>query len=386
LSLIKEANLPMNDLKSFKNWSSIPFTTKEELRETHPLERSHCDLRACEYFFSSSGTYGEPTFYLWTKEDTTILQECGARAMKRVGIQEDDLVLVIARMGTSIMWYCMIQQYKSVGAGLVPLGARHPLEIIETLFRFPISVVISLPVIGTRLFEFLVSLQRTWPENSKFRHFHCGGDFLSESRRQRIEKLWNIKCYNFFGISEIFGPIAGECPQKDGLHFIDDYILIEVLDPETKEPVADGEVGVAVYTTLWEKGSPLLRYWSNDLVSINHSPCPCGDLSPRIKFIGRSTDMALINERRIYVSQLEDAVLSIPEVGNEYVLQLLGEKGRETANLIVETIPGAQIPINELSDRVSELLRCPVEIEVKPPAFLSRDDSKPKRIFDMRES
>ena len=382
---LQQAGLTLNQIRSLSDLSSIPFTTKDDLRQTHPSERSPYSSGNIEYLFSSSGTSGEPTVYYWTHQDTEVLREAGARAMRRVGITADDLALVLAPLGLPIMWYCMFQQYNALGAGVIPLGARPPSEVVDALLAFPATVITTLPVIGTRLREFMMGTGIEWPENRPLRQFHCGGDFLTEARRRRIEYLWGVQCYNFFGMSEIFGPIAGECSHRSGMHFLADYVHLEVLDPDTRLPVPDGHPGIAVYTTLWPKGSLLLRYWSDDFVIINQNVCACGATSPRITFLGRPLDMAWVNGCRLFTSQVEETVLTFPEVGGEYQLHLASHPDGESANLIVEEIPGAQVPVTEVRDALGNLLKIPVTVETAVAGTLPRDTPKPRRILDHRQ-
>jgi len=381
---LHQAGLTPNQIQSLGDLSSVPFTTKDDLRRTHPSERSPYSFDEIEYLFSSGGTSGEPTVYYWTHHDTEVLREAGARAMKRVGISADDLALVLASMGLPIMWYCMFQQYNALGAGVIPLGTCPPSEVVDALLNFPATVITTLPVIGTRLREFMMGTGIEWPEDRPLRQFHCGGDFLTEARRQRIQHLWGVQCYNFFGMSEIFGPIAGECPQRAGMHFLADYVYMEVLDPDTHYPVPDGTPGIAVYTTLWPKGAPLLRYWSDDFVIVNRIPCVCGATSPRITFLGRPLDMAYVNEQRLFASQLEEAVLAFPQVGGEYQLRLISDVDGESAHLTVEESPGAQVPVPKVREALDILLRMPIAVQVVPPGTLPRDTPKPTRILDQR--
>jgi phenylacetate-CoA ligase len=382
---LRQAGLEPDSLQSLGDLSSVPFTTKEDLRQTHPSERSPFSYQQIEYLFSSSGTSGEPTVYYWTHQDTEVLREAGARAMRRVGITSDDLSLVLAPLGLPIMWYCMFQQYNALGAGVIPLGVRSPSEIINALTTYPVSVISTLPVLGTRLYEFMMSTNNKWSEDRPLRQFHCGGDFLTENRRRRIESLWNVKCYNFFGMSEIFGPIAGECTHQAGMHFLADQVYLEVLDPETHLPIPDGKPGVAVYTTLWPKGSLLLRYWSDDFIMVNQDVCVCGKKSPRITFLGRPLDMAWVNGSRLFTSQIEETVLAFSQVSSEFQLYLNNDPvSGDTANLIVEETQGARIPIVEVQDALSFLLKIPVTVKVSAAGTLPRDASKPRRIFDHR--
>ena len=375
---LSEANIHARKITDLSAIKSLPFTFKEDLRNTTPYERSPFGIENLEFIFSSTGTSGQPTLYYWTFEDTEVLREAGKRAMKRVGIHPGDVALLLAPMGMPIMWYCMLQQFNVMQTGIIPIGVQPPAEVLSVIQDHPVSVVVGLPILATRLFEFAHKQGIDLPlSEMPLRQFHFGGEFLSESRRKRIEEMWQVEAFNFYGISEIFGPIAGECKEKQDLHFLNEYVYLEVLDPDTKEPVEDGTPGVAVFTTLWKKGSPLLRYWSDDYVSYHPDPCSCGDPSPRIRYFGRPIDMWSNNGHKVFASELEEVLLSFP-VGNEYQMII----HEQSAKLLIEEIPDmADVPVRLIEEQVGDLVKCRVSIECLSAGTLPRDQIKPKRIL-----
>lgn len=372
----------INDVKKISDLQGLPFTTKDEIRATKPMERTSLNYDSIVFFFSSSGTTGYPTVYPWSKRDDLVLKEVSARCMRRIGVGAGDISLILAPFGLPIMWYCMITQYLAVDAGVVPLGIASLNEIIKVMHSFPITSVTTLPVITTRLFEF-IRKNNIIVNAERLRHFHCGGDYLSNARRNRIETYWNVDCYDFYGLSEIFGPIAGECEAKEGLHLAADYVIVEVIDPVTKEPVPEGEVGVAVYTTLWRKASPLLRYWSNDFISMTWEKCKCGRTSPRIIYKGRSEDSVIINHKRIFAKDIEEVLLSFPEVGDEWGVEIKGTTKQPIAIIYIEKTH-LNIPKAEIEDRLVELMEIPVKLEIIQYGSFSRENVKPRRVKDER--
>jgi phenylacetate-CoA ligase len=375
---LSEVNIHARQITDLSAIKSLPFTFKEDLRNTTPYERSPFGIESLEFIFSSSGTSGQPTLYYWTTNDTEVLREAGKKAMNRVGIHPQDVALLLAPMGMPIMWYCMFQQFNVMQAGIIPVGVRPPVELLSYLKDHPVSVIVGLPILATRLFEFAQLQGIELPlSDMPLRQFQFGGEFLSNSRRKRVEEMWQVEAFNFYGISEIFGPIAGECKVKQGLHLLDEYVYMEVLDPETKEPVEDGTPGVAVFTTLWKKGAPLLRYWSDDFVSYHPEPCPCGEHSPRIRYLGRPIDMWSNNGHKVFASELEDVLLSFP-VGNEYQLII----HEQSAELLVEEIPDLpDLPVRLIEEQVGSLLHYHVKLKRLSPGSLPRDQVKPKRIL-----
>ncbi len=321
-------------LRDFKkidenNIVDIPIMKKEDLRRFSPYERTAKGSQTMKSLFSSSGTTGKPSIYAWGKNDDRILEKSAKRCMSRVGINENDLIALITSTGTGIMWYCFFQQYQPMDATTILLGTP-PLEDLYYFFiNYPISVVTSLPTFGS-LFEYYIRKKQLPMDKIpfNFRQFHCGGDFLSDARRQRIEDFFSVDVYDFYGISEIFGPIFGECPEKQGFHMNNDLVLVEVLDPFIKEPVKPGELGVFVYTTLWNKLSPLLRYWSNDYGYIINEECKCGRKSPRLFLKGRPENMIIDKEKKdiLFIKDVENILLKHPDVFSEYKCILHGQK------------------------------------------------------------
>ena len=353
--------------------SELPFTTKDELRATPAAARSPYPVSEVEYVFASSGTTGPPTEYYWTREDTAVLRQVGGEAMRRVGVSADDLVLVLAPLGMPVMWYCMVQQYNAAGAGIIMPGLLPPDTLLTYLIEYPITVLITLPVIAGRLFEYAQHFRPEALRHIHLRQVHCGGDFLTQARRRRIEQSWGVACYNFLGMSEILGPLAAETPAQDGLHLAWEHIHLELIDPETRRPVPPGRPGVAVYTTLWPKGAPLLRYWSDDFVALAR---PDDHDAIRLRYLGRASDRLAAGDHDVFVSDVEECVLAYP-VGDEWRLELAADSA---ATLRVESPPGAPLPAAELCAAVSRLIARPVTLATCPPGSLPRDEAKPNRI------
>jgi len=380
---LSNGGISIKDIKKNFELSKLPFTTNEEIRLSNPMERTPLSYDGIAFFFSSSGTTGRATIYPWSTEDDLVLREVSARSMKRVGLDPGDISLILAPFGMPIMWYCMINQYLAAGAGVVPLGITPPEEILKSMNTFPITSITTVPIVGTRLFEF-ISRNKVSFSKRRLRNFHFGGDYLSNARRNRIESYWGVECYDFYGLSEIFGPIAGECEAKEGLHFAADYIIIEVIDPITKQPVREGEVGVAVYTTLWKKAAPLLRYWSDDYISITWRKCKCGRTSPRIIFKGRPINSVTVNNKKIFAKDVEEILLSFPEASDEWALKIVGTTERSLAKVYLEKTIGYKIHMGKIQQELNNWLKIPVKIEIVPFGSFSRKDVKPRRIIDVR--
>lgn len=372
---LAQAGIDLTALGGMEDLPTLPFTTKDELRAVSPAERSPYALNELEFIFSSSGTSGTPTLYYWTRKDTAVLREVGGRFMSRVGVGEGDLVLVVAPLGLPVMGYCMVEQYNAAGAGVIVLGVQPPDVVLQYLADYPVSVLITLPVAATRLAEYAAQYRPDlWPAIN-LRQVHCGGDFLSEGRRQCIEQAWGARCYNFLGMSEIFGPFAGEGPEQDGLRLAGDYVHIEVIDPQTKQPVAPGRPGIAVYTTLWPKGAPLLRYWSDDFVTLEEPHDEASEA--RLRYLGRARDLATGGATTVFAQDIENVLLAHRAIGNEWQMVL----DRDGPALVrVEVTTNDRLVLSEIEQTLGALLTRPVTVEAHPPGSLPRLNPKPDRL------
>ena len=359
----------------------VPFTHKAEIRLADVLTRSPYALRDIRYLLSSSGTTGQATVYAWVDEDDRVLYAASRRALNRISCSDDDLALILAPFGLPVIGHCLMSQYAAVGAAIAPLGVRPPDEVWQTLLTLPVTIIATLPIIATRLLEFAAA--RALPLPPSLRHLHLGGGYLSAARRRRLQEMSNATVFNLFGMSEIFGPFGGECHEQQGFHYIDDYLLIEVIDPETKRPVPPGKPGVAVYTTLWAKGAPLLRYWSDDLIVELPDRCNCGDPAPRFCYVGRPHERIVVDGKPIYAHQVEEMLFSFP-VGSEFTVRVQTIGSQEIFDVAVEELPGSDVDLAALNACLEEVLRRPTTARVVALGTFPRDNPKPKVMIDER--
>lgn len=297
-----------DNLSTYDRFINIPLTYKKDIRNSEIFDRTATQLGDVYGVFSSSGTTGNKTYYIYSKEDKVVHEEFVRTFYSELGVKKEDLGGVFVPIDTGVMAHTMMWQFTTMGAGYVTCPEPSPVNMAGVLKSVPVTIVATRPNV--------VSTMALDPELAKIANestvnkLLLGGGFLSRERRKLIERTWNADCYNMFGMSEMFGPMAGECRQKDGQHYLDNYLMIEILDPKTLQPCAPGEIGVAVYTTLWGKGFPLLRYWTGDLMCITHEKCKCGSNLPRIRYKGRLDDSFYIGDKYIFPEALENILFS----------------------------------------------------------------------------
>ena len=308
-----------NSFSSYDEFCKIPLMDKQSIRETAVFERTNTSKSDVYGIFSSSGTTGDKTFYVYNKNDKKVHEEFVRTFFDELDISSDDIGGVMAPVGTGVMAHTMLWEFSTVGAGYVNCPEPSPINMIEIIEKIPVTVIATRPNIASSIAynPELCSIA----QGSSVKKLAVGGGFLSNARRKMIEVAWGAECFNCFGMSEMFGPMAAECREKNGLHYLDKYLMIELLDPISKMPVPEGQPGIAVYTSLWEKGFPLLRYWTDDLMIVDRSKCKCGSSNPRIRYLGRMADCIILDGTYIFPEQVENILFDNGFIGEYKVIQ-----------------------------------------------------------------
>lgn len=262
-------------------FARLTFTTKEELRSTEWRERTRGGVEP-EFLLQSSGTTGQPTVYAWTQGDLDHVGKVTRPLRAMLGLTPDDIGAVWAPIDDLVMGRCMLAEFVADGIQSQVLGAALPVDAARSIRDSGATVAKGLPRAFAALSDLLPA------GSSGLRQIHVGGDVMSLPRRGLIERALGCDVYNFYGLSEVYGPLAAECPHKDGMHVVQDDVLIEIVSSLDGSSVAPGGIGVAVFTTLWAKTSPVVRYWSGDLFEELPSSCSCGLSSPRFLCHGRA--------------------------------------------------------------------------------------------------
>ncbi len=329
---------------------------KRDFRATSYVERS-VETESGRLVLGSSGTSGPPTLYCWTAEDLRHVGAVTRPLRAALGVTRDDVGAVWAPTDRSVMGQAMVAEFLAEGCCVHLLGAADPRTALQELIAGGATIVKGLP--GP-----LSSLATLADGHIEVRQAHVGGDLLSAARRAAIERGLECDCYNFYGLSEVYGPLAAECTEKDGMHFLDGDVLIEVLDPDTLLPVTPGSLGIAVFTSLWPKTSPVLRYWSDDVFEVMPRPCRCGNPMLPLRYHGRYVGPAY--DRRVPLSLLRIEATVDQFVGGvgAYDLVLGQEKAALSLLATGEVDPGG------LARELSTYLGTTVDVDVdasRPP-------------------
>ena len=382
-----------DDFKTLADIRKIPFTTKHDLREAFPYGMLAVPKDEVVRLHASSGTTGVPTTIYFNKKDLARWASNMARSIYATGCTKADVFQNMITYGLFTGGLGMHYGAEEVGMLVIPAGPGNAARQFRMMKDFGTTVVHATP-------SFLLHVQSKMVEEGVDRKelvlkkAFAGAEPYSEDTRRRIESLLGIDVYNSYGLSEMNGPgVAFECQVKDGMHLWEDGYVAEIVDPETLEPVPDGTVGELVLTILCREATQILRYRTRDLTSFYTEPCPCGRTHRRIRRItGRTDDMLIINGVNVFPSQIEEVIMAIKEVGNNYLIVV--EKDGALDKLTVKTEVGSDIfmddsrPLNALKDRIKRTLQASISInphvELHEPGALPVSEGKAVRVRDTR--
>lgn len=322
--LFKEKGIDSNSIQSLDDLKKLPFTTKEDLRANYPYGMAAIPLQKCVRIHSSSGTTGNPTVVLHSAKDLDQWANQVARCMYMVGIRDNDVFQNTSGYGMFTGGLGFQYGAEKLGCLTVPAAAGNTKRQIKFITDFGTTCLHIIPSYATRLAEVMYEIGVNPVTDTKLRTICIGAEPHSEEQRKRIEQLLGVKAYNCFGMSEMNGPgVAFECTEQNGLHIWEDYVIVEIIDPVTLEPVPEGEVGELVLTTINREAMPLIRYRTRDLTCVLPGDCPCGRTHKRLaRFQGRSDDMIILKGVNLFPIQIEKILMQFKELGSNYLITI----------------------------------------------------------------
>jgi len=322
--IFSENKLSVDSVRTLDNLKKFPFTTKDDLRDNYPFGMAAIPLKECVRLHSSSGTTGNPTVVLHSAKDLDEWANQIARCMYMVGIRDTDIFQNTSGYGMFTGGLGFQYGAEKLGCLTVPAAAGNTKRQIKFIKDFGSTCLHLIPSYALRLAEALLEEGIDPRKDTRLHTFIIGAEPHSEEQRQRIEKMVGVKAYNCFGMSEMCGPgVAFECKEQNGLHIWEDYVIVEIINPETLEPVSGNEVGELVLTTLCREAMPLIRFRTRDLTHILPGECKCGRTHKRIaRLQGRSDDMIILKGVNIFPIQVETILMQFKELGNNYLITM----------------------------------------------------------------
>lgn len=393
--IFKEKGITPDSFTSLADLRKLPFTTKNDLRATYPFGMASVPLEQCVRLHSSSGTTGNPTVVLHTQKDLDEWANQVARCMYMVGIRSTDVFQNTSGYGMFTGGLGFQYGAERLGCLTVPAAAGNSKRQIKFIRDFGSTCLHVIPSYATRLAEVFYELGIDPRKDTRLKALFIGAEPHSEEQRRRIEQLFGVKAYNSFGMSEMNGPgVAFECTEQNGLHIWEDYVIVEIVDPVTLEPVPDGEVGELVLTTINREAMPLLRYRTRDLTRVIPGPCLCGRTHKRLaRFQGRSDDMIILKGVNLFPIQIETVLMQFKELGSNYLITLetIGNNDEmlievELSDLFTDDYSVLQRLTRDITRQLKdELLLTPKVKLVAKGSLPASEGGKAVRVKDLRK-
>ena len=389
----KECGVDPAAVKSLDDVRRLPFTTKQDLRDSYPDKLLAMPVEDMVRMHVSSGTTGTPTVIYHTKNDLDWWASLMARCMHMVGLRKTDVFQNMSGYGLFTGGLGIHCGAEKLGCLTIPAGAGNSHRQIKLLMDFKVTGIHIIPSYALYLSTIFSELGID-PRSLPLRIALVGAEPYTEETRRRLEELYDIKAYNSYGLSEMNGPgVAFECTEQHGMHLWEDAYLAEIVDPVTGEPVPDGELGELVMTSLGREGMPIVRYRTRDMTRFLPGQCPCGRVHRRIdRLHGRCDDMMIVKGVNIFPMQIERVLMAMPEVGQDY--QIILERDGFIDNIRVKVEIRDEFFVEDmrqlgaLQKRIASRLRD--EILVTPRVELVERNSLPKsegkaaRVLDKR--
>jgi len=389
-----EAGFNPDELRSLDDLRKLPFTVKNDLRDNYPYGLFAVPLREVVRVHASSGTTGMATVVGYTRNDIKTWSNLVARILTAGGITADDVIQISFNYGLFTGAFGLHYGAERVGASVIPASSGNTKRQIQIMQDFKTTALVSTPsyamLIADTLRETGVNLNALSLKWGLF-----GAEPWSDAMRKELEMKLGIKATDNYGLSEVMGPgVAGECLEQSGLHINEDHFLVEVINPDTLEPVRLGEVGELVVTTLTKEAFPMIRYRTRDLTRLMPEPCPCGRTLRRMsRVMGRTDDMLIIRGVNVFPSQIEAVLFEIEGTEPHYQIIIERTGALDDATVLVEAsekiffdeMKKQKELIDTIRKRMASELGISVEVKLVEKKSLERFEGKAKRVIDNRK-
>lgn len=389
-----EIGLKPEDIKTLEDISKIPYTTKTDLRDNYPYGLLAVPMDEIVRVHASSGTSGKPTVVAYTKNDLDMWSDCVARLIVAAGGKKSDVVQISFGYGLFTGALGLHQGWEKVGASVIPASSGNTERQVMLMKDLGATALVATPSYGLYISEVMEKMGIK-KEDLKLRIGLFGSEASSPEMHKELQDKLGVFPTDNYGLSEIIGPgVSGECEYKCGMHINEDHFYPEIIDRETLMPVADGEWGELVITTLTKEGLPMLRYRTKDITRLITDKCKCGRTTTRMdKIQGRSDDMLIIRGVNVFPSQIEGVLMSIPEIGGNYeiVVERIGHLDKLTINVEVKEVAllDNYSKLEDLVKKVRQKLKVVLQIDavvkLVEPQSLKRFEGKAKRVTDLRK-
>ena len=389
----KEMGIDPASIKSVDGIGRLPFTTKEDLRLSYPTGMLTVDPDEVIRLHTSSGTTGTPTAILHSREDIDCWAELMARCLAMTGATSKDVFQNMSGYGMFTGGLGLHYGAERLGMTVLPAGPGNTARQIKLIRDFHVTCIHATPSYAMHVAERMVQ-EGEDPKSLGIKRAFLGAEPYSEEMRLKLQDLYGFKVFNSYGLSEMNGPgVAFECPEQNGMHIWEDAFGVEVVNPDTLQPVEGDEVGELVMTTLRRVAMPIIRYRTRDLTRILPGECPCGRVHKRLaRMTGRSDDMLIVRGVNVFPSQIEEVIMRHKWIGGNYVIHLTKAEALDQMTVQVELargeFDGSIDTLRNLRSQLQKELREQVgftmNIEVMEPGSLPASEGKATRVIDER--
>lgn len=390
---MQERGMSPGEVQSLADLRRLPFTVKNDLRDTYPFGLFASPMHEVVRLHVSSGTTGKPVVVAYTKEDVEVWTSVMVRTFAACGLTRGDIIQNAYGYGLFTGGLGAHYGAEALGATVIPISGGNSDRQIMILRDFDVTAICCTPSYFLHLIERGAELGVHF-RDLRLRVGIFGAEPWTESMRQRIEREAGIQAFDIYGLSEIIGPgVATECCCHEGLHIFEDHFYPEIVDPRTGDPLPEGEEGELVLTTLSKQAMPMIRYRTRDITAFLTEPCGCGRTLRRIRRIGRrSDDMFIIRGINVFPSQIEAALLDVEGTSPHYQVVLTRSKGLDEMEVQVEVTPevfsdkvGALEELNrKLVQAIERTIGLRAKVRLVAPQTIARSEGKAKRLMDRR--
>ena len=390
---MKEQNVHPDDIRELADVKKLPFMFKRDLRDNYPDRIFTATQEELVRYHVSSGTTGKPTVVGYTQKDLDLWTTSLARGLTSIGLGRGDVIQVSYGYGLFTGGLGMHYGAERIGATVLPTSVGNTERQIELMQDLGATAIACTPSYLLHMGEVAEKMGVSIRKDTRLRTGILGAEPWTEKMRVRIEDWLGIKAYDIYGTSELSGPMFTECSEQNGFHVWSDLALVEIIDPKTEEPLEPGESGEVTITVLQKEALPMIRYRIGDIAVMDDGICACGRTNPRIHRIqGRVDDMLIIRGINVFPSQVEHALMAIPEVGQHF--QIVVERKGALDDMLVRV----ELKKEYFSDKITDLMKIRqnvehrlrnslnvnADVELVEPGSLPRFEGKSKKVIDKR--
>ena len=381
--------LGITDVTSQEAFEELPFSSKDDLRNAYPLGIQAVPDEEVVRIHSSSGTTGKPVIIPYTAKDVDDWATMFARCYETAGVTKKDRVHITPGYGLWTAGIGFQAGAEKLGAMVIPMGPGNTDKQLQMMIDLESTVLTATSSYALLLAEEID--KRGLKDKIHLKKGVFGSERWSEKKRKYIKEKLGIELYDIYGLTEIYGPGIGiSCDAQNGMHYWDDYVYIEIIDPKTGKTLPDGEEGEIVITTLVKEGAPLIRFRTHDISRIIPGECPCGRKHPRLDIIkGRSDDMFKVHGVNMFPSQVEELLALVDGVPSEYTINIAHDEPANKDIMLVTVEAEGRVDFEQTGRQIRDLFKSRIgvtpKITVVPVGTLPRSEKKTQRVIDHRE-